>query len=207
MGFSISWLAVSGKEKEIVLKELGLSSTGEREELPESPVVSAELPNGWFLVFANRADSKLVANETLRALSSNCVVVACQVEEHIMVSSATCYTNEVNTWRVTHDAEQGIFHLEASGDLPSEFKPISDSLKAQQQEADGVDYIHDIPITLAQHITSFRHDEDISGASEQPFEVLTYSRKAPTAPSVAQPSPPTAQPKAAPPAKPWWKIW
>lgn len=192
MGFAISWLAVSGKAPQQVLQELQLHRTGETEEFPESPVSSAQLPTGWFLVFANRFASPLVADGSLQQLSSGCTVISCQVEEHMMFSSATCYSNEKNNWHVAHDAQESIYHLSANGDLPPEFNDIYASLKQEQDDAGGdksdVDYIHDVPVSLAKAITSFKHDQDIQDNSPEPFEILASSSSAAS-------------------AKPWWKIW
>ncbi|WP_205408458.1 hypothetical protein, partial [Xanthomonas arboricola] len=80
----------------------------------------------------------------------------------------------------------------ANGDLPPEFNDIYASLKQEQDDAGGdksdVDYIHDVPVSLAKAITSFKHDQDIQGNSPEPFEILASS------------SSPAS-------AKPWWKIW
>ena len=191
MGFAISWLAVSGKDPQQVLQELQLHRTGETEEFPESPVSAAQLPSGWFLVFANRFDSPLVADGSLQQLSLGCTVISCLVEEHVMFSSATCYSNGKIKWHVAHDAQESIYHLSANGDLPPEFNDIYVSLKQEQDDSGGdksdVDYIHDVPVSLAKAVTSFRHDQDIQGDSPEPFEILTSSNS--------------------PAAKPWWKIW
>jgi hypothetical protein len=191
MGFAISWLAVTGKSPELVLTELGLVSTGEAEEIPESPITGARLPSGRFLVFANRFDSPLVSEASLRILSRGCDVVSCRVEEHVMFSSATCYVDGEQSWHVEHDAQAGIYSLESSGELPDASAEIFESLMGQQAAAGGaeaeVDYIHDAPISLAEAIVGFRHDQDIVGAGEEPFEVLFM--------------------KAIGRAKPWWKVW
>jgi hypothetical protein len=192
MGFAISWLAVSGKDPQQVLHELQLSRTGETEEFPDSPVTGAHLPDGWFLVFANRFESPLVADGSLKQLSTGCTVISCQVEEHVMFSSAACYSNGKCNWHVAHDAQKNIYHLSASGDLPSQFNDIYASLKQQQDNSggdkSGVDYIHDVPVSLAKAVTTFRHDYDIQGDPPQTFEVLASS------------SSPAS-------AKPWWKVW
>lgn len=192
MGVAISWLAVSGKESQQVLQELGLSRTGEVEEIPRSSVSAAQLPNGWFLVFANTFDSPLVAESSLANLSSGCSVVSCQIEEHVMFSSATCHINGRRKWHVAHDAQESIYNLSTSGDLPAEFNAIYAALKEEQDKSGGdasdVDHIHDVPVALAKAVTSFCHDDDIQGSSSEPFEILaTTSSSAST--------------------KPWWKVW
>ena len=192
MGFAISWLAVSGKEPQQVLDELGFTRTGESEEFPESPLTCASLQGGWFLVFANSFDSPIVSERALSNLSVGCSVVSCQVEEHVMFSSATCHENGARSWHVEHDAQEDIYHLVSDGNVPPAFNDIYASLKKEQDDSGGadadVDYLHDAPVALAKAITSYRHDEDIQDAKTDPFEVLQQLR-------------PTAS------AKPWRKVW
>ena len=91
-----------------------------------------------------------------------------------------------------HDAQESIYHLVSTGDVPPALSDIYASLKNEQDAAGGteadVDYIHDVPIMLAKAITSFRHDEDIQGANAEPFEVLQQERQTPS-------------------TKPWWRVW
>jgi hypothetical protein len=176
MGVAISWVAVRGKDPQDVLNFLGLVASGERQDIPEAPLTSAKLPSGWFLVFANQFGSKIASAAMLRELSAGATVVSCQVEEHIMFSSASSYSNGELTWIIEHDAQQGIYHIATRGKLPEQFEGILDRLRQEQDGTGGensdTDYIHDAPIVLAQALTSFRHDQDIAGASEGPYEVL-----------------------------------
>jgi hypothetical protein len=192
MGFAISWVAVSGKEPQRVLEELGLSRTGEKEEFPESQFTCAPLPSSWFLVFANSFDSPITSEKTLGSLSTDCKLISCQIEEHVMFSSITCYSNGSQTWRIEHDAQQGIYHLSTIGSPPAQLDEIHAKLKAEQDNAGGtgadVDYIFDVPVAVAQAITSYRHDRDIEQAGPEPFEVLR-------------------QELATQQTKPWWKVW
>ena len=190
MGFAISWLAVSGKSPELVLRELRVEGTGVFEEIPESPMTCARLPSGWFLVFANQFNSPLVSERTLCALSIGGNVVTCQVEEHVMFSSAAVYVDGHRTWQVQHDAQKAIYDLQCEGTLPAQFHSIFATLKQQQDDDGGaeseVDYMHDVPVELARSIATFRHDQDISNPGQQPFEVLTRGAAA---------------------ARPWWRPW
>lgn len=193
MGFSISWVAVQGKTPEQVLAQFGLTRTGSREEFPEAPVTCASLGDGWFILFANKFNASIVSDVPLRALSAGCQVVSCQVEEHVMFSSATCYGDGALLWHVEHDAQQGIYHIASNGTLPEQFDAILAALTKEQDEAGGenadTDYIHDVPIVLAQAITSFRHDQDIANAPPEPFEVLAFAKVGAAG------------------KKPWWKLW
>ncbi|HEX6373961.1 MAG TPA: hypothetical protein VF006_33845 [Longimicrobium sp.] len=201
MGYAVSWFAVSGKEPEQVLQELGLTPAGETEEVPEAPIVCATLPAGWFLVFSNRTSPLAFSVEPLPALSAGCRVVFCQVEEHTMFSSAACYQDGRRVWHVAHDADKGIYHLETEGELPPEFEGIFRSMKSEQDQAGGekadVDYIIDVPIELAKAIAGFRHDEDVAGADVEPFRVLEHT-------TFAAPSRPSTDP---PTSRSWWRFW
>lgn len=164
MGFSISWLAVNGKAREAVLDELGLSLTGERDELPaESPIAGLELEGGWYLVVFDRYEHELVADDVLRRLSKDCEVVAAGAEEHVMCSFAAGWGGGERHWSIAHDSEQGIGHLDIHGSLPAGAEELRDALLAEQRAAGGdaadVDYVFDIPLETAKLVTGFAHTE------------------------------------------------
>jgi hypothetical protein len=205
MGYAASWIAVSGKEPQQVLRELGLSPTGEAEEVPDSPVVGAFLPTGWFLIFCNRGPLAF-SDEPLPALSAECKVVYCAVEEHVMFSAAACYVNGKRMWHVAHESEKGMYHLEFQGKAPPELDGIFQSLKKEQDLAGGekadIDYIHDVPIELAKAITGFRHDQDIPGADADPFQVLEHTTATRAAASATDPGRSSTRS-----SRPWWRFW
>ncbi|HEU4886189.1 MAG TPA: hypothetical protein VFT45_28375 [Longimicrobium sp.] len=185
-----------------MLEELGLSPTGEVEEVPDSPVGCAALPTGWFLVFVNRG-TLAFSDEPLPALSAGCKVVFCAVEEHVMSSLAACYVDGQVAWQVAHDSEKGTYHLDSRGDLPAEFDEIFHAAKHEQDLAGGekadVDCIHDVPIDLAKAITGFRHDEKTPGLDAEPFKVLEHVSATASNRSSADPSRPSV--------RPWWRFW
>jgi hypothetical protein len=183
MGYAVTWIAVRGKEPAQIQREYGLEPTGEFEEIPESPIVGANLPGGWYLVFRN--DWWVPGDAFLRRLSTGAELVDCSVEEHTMCSSAVGWKDGRQIWEAWHDAQQGSAHLEYTGDLPPSFAAIRDRLIARQTEMNDADYIFDIPVELAKDLTGFRHDEDIPGASAEPFELL----------------------RPIPAAKKWWQFW
>ncbi|MGH9826097.1 MAG: hypothetical protein ACREDR_22940, partial [Blastocatellia bacterium] len=165
MGFHLSWLAVDGKSVEQVLGELGLSADPRVDANPDNPTFTDSLSNGWALLLFNRFDSPWVSEANLRALSAGCTVVACQVEDHVNFSAACYYENGEQKWRVEHDREKALNHLDVQGNLPNEMWAIIDPLKARQELAEArhefpkIDYICDIPIAIAKSITSFRHHD------------------------------------------------
>ena len=176
MGFSISWVAVRGKPVSTLWEELGVRPTGERDEFPDFPIAGAELPGDWYLIFADHFDSPFLEEAALERLSSGGEVVTCAVEEHVMFSEAARWQDGRQIWSIRHDAQEGIKHLEANGELPPTFLSIRNRLTSEQEAAGGeragVDYIFDIPVELAEALTGFRHDKVLPELGEKPFEAL-----------------------------------
>src|SRR5262249_6500818 len=132
MGFSISWLAIRGKDRAAILRTSGLCGTGEYEEIPDAPHQGAELADGWYLVFA---DGCAYAEDEapLEALSKDSEIVTCSVEEHVMFSSATGWKDGRQLWSIVHDSQQGLDDIDAEGELPPVYAGIRDnSLRAQR---------------------------------------------------------------------------
>lgn len=191
MGFSISWMAVKGKGLNPLLEELELIDTDEREEFPESDICAVSFPNGWNFLQFNEFESPYLSNEYLEITSKDCEVIACVVEEHVMVSKSEYWKNGTCIWSVEHNAQEGMLNLESKGSLPSEYENIKNN-QYSEQESDGgesadVDHIFEIPLLLAKGITSYTHDEVIPEHDGLEYLVLN---------SVSIKS-----------NKPWWKVW
>ncbi len=172
MGFSISWIAVSGKPKADILQSLSLADTAEPDDAHESPVSGAELPGGWYILFLNDMVHPFTAAAHLQRLSAGCKVLSCQVEEHVMASAACMYENGVQAWSVTHASENGAFDLAVEGAAPPSLEAIHAEMKAMQDEEGGdeadVDYIFDVPVSLAAAICGYRHDFAYLTSGEEP---------------------------------------
>jgi len=112
----------------------------------------------------------------LKKVSSAGELVYCYVEEHVMYSSAASWKDGKQIWSVIHDAQNGIRHLDVSGDVPKVLAVIAEKLNAEQDaysdKKPEVDYIFDIPVELAKELTGFRHDQDMPGMLDDAFEVL-----------------------------------
>ncbi len=115
------------------------------------------------MLFLDELAHPFTEEDVLSKLSKECFAVVCQVEEHVMASAAFAYQNGKKVWDVTHESELGKRHLLESGQLPSEYLQVRDTLIKEQdvgdREAHGVDYIWDIPVTLAYEVVGFRHDD------------------------------------------------
>ena len=83
-----------------------------------------------------------------------------------MVSRAAGWKNGEQIWWVTHDAQVGDDHLDVDGQLPACFVAIRDRLTKRQEEDDGADFIFNIPVDLAKHLTGYSHED----ASENAFD-------------------------------------
>jgi hypothetical protein len=156
---SVSWLVVRGAEKAIVLDTLGLAETGQRDELPaESPVAGAELDDDRYVVVFDRYGHEMVNDDTLHRVSQLGEVVAGAAEEHVMCCFACGWQRGQRMWRVVHDAQRGIDHLEVEGAMPPGFDEIRNELLDQQRtvgSAPDVDYLYDIPLETAKVVSAF----------------------------------------------------
>jgi len=180
MGYALTWTAIKGSTPEQVHEVLSLQGTGTRVEIAETGLTGATLPGGWYLVTSDHAPLNLTDKELLAKLSELGDVIVCDVEEHCMVSFSAQWQNGKQLWCITHDAQNGIEHLDSEGAPPPSFAEIRDRLQAEQIAAkagkERVDYIFDIPVEVASSITGYRHDRSIPGDPQDLFEVLVSTK-------------------------------
>jgi hypothetical protein len=168
VGFSISWIAVRGLEKQELLQRFGLYDTGEIEEYPDSPICGTFLPDNAYLLCLSDCFHRFVTPKFLKKASKGCSILGCQVEEHIMASAAFFYRDGERLWNVVHESDRGIEHLDAEGEVPAPFRDIHrEAVENQRKEESrvkkpneilGVDYIFDVPVRLATALTGYSHD-------------------------------------------------
>jgi hypothetical protein len=168
VGFSISWVAVSGLERREVFERFGLVETGETEKYLESDVCGTPLPDGAYLLCLRDCFHRFVTPEFLSKASKGCSILGCQIEEHVMASAAFFYRDSKRLWNVVHESDHRVDHLEVEGHVPEPFNEIRrEAVEAQRKEdsqpraggeAVGVDYIFDVPIRLAAALTGYSHD-------------------------------------------------
>lgn len=186
MGFSVTWVAARGKSRDRVLQDLNLEGADEWEETPESPVVGAQLPGGWYGVILNQEITSLFEGDTLKRLSTGAEVVVCTVEEHVMTSGAFGWKNGQEIWSVLRAPQMAPDGVTTVGKVPRPLAAIEKELRAKQKAADngepgykrGVDYLFDIPVELAKALTGYRYDREIPGVTGAQFEVLALRKKA-----------------------------
>lgn len=188
MGFSISWIAIKDRRLKQVIEELGLDATNECEEFPESDISGADLANGWSHIQFNVYNSPFIEDDALLKVSADTQVIFCQIEEHVMYSKSCCWENGHFVWSSEHDAQQDLLNITKKGDIPDAFDKIKkDHLQLQKEEGDEVDCIFDIPLVLAEAITSVKHDVVPDESIE--YQVLRIGQDCEFK------------------SKPWWKFW
>ena len=179
MGFSISWYAVREEGAQQLLDRLGLSPTGETEEIPESLISTARLDTGWRILWYNEYECPFLRHEDLAAISNEQEVLMCQVEEHVMASSAEAWSGGKRKWWIGHLGEDGPKGLSVEGDAPECLAPIRREMEAAQraedEDAAEVDHLFEIPLRVAQTLVGFKHDEVCPHISEEQFAVLSRS--------------------------------
>jgi hypothetical protein len=182
MGWAITWCAVREENAEQFLKQLGLSPTGETEELPESPISMASLDTGWRVIWYNKYDCPFLRPRDLGALSSDKDVLRCLVEEHVMASSSEMWSQGKRKWWLSHEGENGPKGLAMDGDLPQSFPAIRNEMEQAQLDAGGdhagVDYIFETPLKLAEALVGFKHDEDDTHVIDGRYVVLSRTEPA-----------------------------
>ena len=107
MGFSITWCAVRDGNAQKVLDQLGLSPTGEAEDVPESLISTATLDTGWRIIWYNEYGCPFLRPEDLGVISDGQEVLMCLVEEHVMASSSELWRGGTRQWWISHEGEDG----------------------------------------------------------------------------------------------------
>lgn len=182
MAFSVTWVAARGKSRDRVFADLGLESTGNWEEAPESPIVGAQIPGGWYGVIFQSGDVDLSADGALQRLATGAEVVLFTADEQVKSSAAFGWKNGQEVWSVVRDAETAPDEVVATGKLPRPYASVVKELRAQQQAEVGggstVDYLFETPVELAKALTGYRYDREIPGVTGAQFEVLALRKKA-----------------------------
>jgi hypothetical protein len=170
MGYSVTWTAVRGKSPEAVLEALGLARTGRTNEdgvTSRTPFAWCELEGGWVLVLADAGaagerflDDAGHGGAFLASLSKGCEVVACFVEEHVMVSRAAAWADGVRRFDVKHDAQVALDHLERVGEPPAGAEDGEATARAElANDPDPCDHLFDVPVLFANAVVPYRYDE------------------------------------------------
>ena len=182
MGFAISWCAVPESAAEGFLQRIGLTETGETEEVPDSLIGVARLDTGWRLLWYNKYDCPFLGNAQRGEHSRHYDLLYCLVEEHCMASSSEFWSGGSRTWWISHEGIDGPKGLDFSGAVPNNFPQVKSEMEAKQKQEGGeksqVDYLFEIPLLVAKSITGFKHDEVCLHVVGNEFKIMKKSEQA-----------------------------
>lgn len=173
-----------------MLAAASLRPAGGRAPLGAKPLQGLALPGGGYLVVARGADHALVDAPALASLSALHVLVACSLDEHVMICHAEGWADGRCRWRVAHDGQRSWHDLAVDGTPPPALAAIRDRAAQDQAAEDAgpaeVDFFFDVPLQLAYTLTGFKHDEPPPGIDLAACETLESAATA---------------------ARPWWRLW
>ena len=195
MGFAISWFAVPEEHAASFFERLGLLATGETSEWADFKICSAASDKGWRILWYNAHECPFLNEHTCRGISlHHHDILACHVEEHVMVASVTLWSQGQVMWHLFHDGSGGAKGLEVTGTPPEEFQKIRDRCETLQAEAGGaranVDYLFEIPLEVALSVAGFKHDQDPVHIVDSLFHEMTRAGTPETIPSSVETSNP-----------------
>jgi hypothetical protein len=182
MGYNVSWLAFRGCERNVLLRELGLVATGETSDYPRGMECGSSLPDNTYLLFLNHPRHRFTEPGTLAALSQNCEVFGCRIEEFNMSSAAFCWKNGECAWSVVHAAVRDVRNLKTTGTPPVELEPIQvEANRLQDDERKPfflgflraqIDHFFRVPIDLAAKAAGYEHDRIKQPWGKAKYEIL-----------------------------------
>lgn len=174
-----SWLAMKGASADEACGKLGLTRSGEECDYFDAVFSGAALPTGWHVVVTGREAFDFFMAFSLERLSESHDLMVMEVEEHVMQFKLEYWRGGSCLWSVLHDAQQGVYHLEADGDVPAAFEALKAEYTKRQDKAGGentdVDHLCEVPLELAYGITGFRYNLRYKDGQEPVFEELDVS--------------------------------
>ena len=122
--------------------------------------------SGWTLLLCDDEGFGRKREAQIAALSQGREVYLCEVNETVMWSSAELWRDGAQLWQVTHAGDgEDVTDLSCTGEVPEALAGVRDTCEGLQKEADGVDYMFEIPLDLAAAAIGFRH-EDVLGPED-----------------------------------------
>jgi hypothetical protein len=158
MGARLNWLAVEGGDKAALLARLGFVETGVASDEINSPLSCAEFPGGWLVLVST--DMGLDLDAALPIASADGLALACEIEEHVMVSRLRAFHQGAPAWTVTHDPDVDPRDVTVEGEPPPPFADLRAALAAEQADGDAdVDYMFDLPPRLGGQLCGYAYDK------------------------------------------------
>lgn len=180
MGSAYAWMAMKDASADEACAAVNLVRSGGAADHPESVYFSGTaLPGGWYVVAANAEAFDYFMDMDLAELSASRDLVVFEAEEHMMYFALAYWRGGARLWEVTHRGNEGVYNLDADGELPAEFDSLRADYKAKQDAEGGegasVDFLAEVPLQLARHITGFGYNFSYPAGEEPAFEELHYA--------------------------------
>lgn len=197
MGLRMVWLCCRGQSADEIHEALGLRLVAALDELTlEEPFSGVTLADGWHAVIAWDGFDWL-SEDTLRALSADCEVVAAFALDTTNDSGSELWRNGVKQWRVRHSGESAPPLDEREGAVPERYAQLRVELARNAASDPDVDWIREAPLRLAEELTGFNPENlPPSGGQAALYELepIANSAQATSASGAAA-------------DRPWWKLW
>ena len=173
MGFRINYLGAKCDPEELT-RLLNLKISGTVREMPYDESWVAQIRESGWTVLWIEDDSFIRKNRNIISqISESHDLLACDVNETCMWSSAEYLRAGKTVWKVTHAGDGGdIFNLTESGGLPDGFEDLKIKHVANQKADEECDHIFEIPLDAASIFLRFRHDKDLEPEAVSEFHVL-----------------------------------
>lgn len=159
----MTWCALRESDAESLIQSLELQATDEKVDFPSAPINVVSLNSGWRVFWFNKQPKQIP--KQFEVYSKDFDILYCEVEEHVMFSSAEWWSRGKNTWSISHNGEEGTICedgtiiLDYDGELPDCFQEIRTACETRQKQDTEVDHIFEIPLEVAKSICRFKHDE------------------------------------------------
>ncbi|MEL7470503.1 MAG: hypothetical protein AAFN27_18765 [Pseudomonadota bacterium] len=172
MGFRISYLATTAAP-DAVASAFGIEFERKDREAPERrDWIGVLKSSGWTLFWSENEEFFAGNPKAVATLSNNAPVYVCRVNETVMYCSSEFWRSGDLDWKVEHDADQDLEHLEVRGTPPG-FKAERDARLAElRADPDPCDYIFEVPLNLAAQVIKFRHEDALGQDEVDEFRVI-----------------------------------
>lgn len=161
MGFRIQIMLFKGREREHILRDLGLISTGESCEFHDSDIVGVTIPSGDYVVYFSDRNLGISDHKLLAFLSEGGSLFVFTCYEGVMLAITAAFEDGVEQWCVEHQGSESPFSLKVRGNLPEFYSEIENRLVAKQHvEPDSVS-VFNIPVELFVACGGFQYDDSV----------------------------------------------
>lgn len=174
MGYIICYIA-SKREPEELARAFGLEAAETTDEHPSNDWWVAKIAqDGWSILWCEDMSFGGQSRDRIAELSRQADVIHCEVEEHVMWSSAEYWTQGAASWKVTHNGgDDGVLDLKTEGAPPAVFDEIKKkNFALQEEEGEDCDYGFEIPLDLAAHFIKYRHEDVLGPGDVKTFHIL-----------------------------------